>query len=641
MPLKRNKLLAFKTVAILLPFMVLLMFEGGLRLYGYGHDVRLFVEDEESQDSWVMNPHASERYFTMKENATIGVFESFKKKKLPGTLRIFVLGESTTLGYPYMASGSFDRWLLYRLIHTFPDRKFEIVNVSLTAVNSYTVLGFAREIVNYEPDAVMIYCGHNEYYGALGVGSTSQLGGNRILIQSVLYLRSFRTFQLLENTWSGIRRTLSGKSTDTHESLMKRMAGKQEIPIRSLLYDRGIEQFRVNMEKVCNVFSGKKIPVFISNLVSNEKDQKPFISSRKDTAISADYHYSLAGKAYQKGDFTRAKTLYDQAKDMDMLRFRAPEDMNAIIAGLPEKYPGVYLTDTKKIFEEHSPHGIIGKETILEHVHPNLMGYSLMSEAFYRSLKEHNIISPDFQQEMTLGQLQREMPITIVDSLKGDYEIRVLKERWPFNQPATNELTRDESYEAQLAMAMLYQKITWVKAMQNQLDYYTRRNDQKNTLKVAEASVLQIVNNSNYLLNVGKLCIEQNKTGKAKVYLQQAFCFSQIPETAQRLVILFLKDDQPEKALPYLTYLDQANPSRAVYSSTIALAKEIAGYKDRLKKEPANIGVLNLIALDYYNMQNTDVAMQYALKAFALDKKNQETIELLGKIKAMPGQKLN
>ena len=27
-----------------------------------------------------------------------------------------------------------------------------------------------------EPDAVLIYAGHNEYYGALGVGSTESLG---------------------------------------------------------------------------------------------------------------------------------------------------------------------------------------------------------------------------------------------------------------------------------------------------------------------------------------------------------------------------------------------------------------------------------------------------------------------------------
>ena len=638
-PLKDNKLLAFKVIALLLPFVLLLLVEFGLRVFGYGNDLGLFVEDKENANYWVMNPHASERYFTNNENATIGVFEPFRKKKSSGTFRVFVLGESTTLGFPYMASASFDRWLLYRLMHTFPNREFEIVNVSLTAVNSYTVLGFAKEIVNYAPDAVMIYCGQNEYYGALGVGSTSQLGGSRILIESLLYLRSFRLVQLLENVYSHITGLATGKRVDTHETLMERMAAKQEIPFNSLLYNRGIAQFKNNMDDICKILSSKGVPVFMSNLVSNEKDLKPFISSNKDTTFSADYHYSKAEKAYKQGDFKKAKLLFVQAKDLDMLRFRAPEVLNTIIATLSQKFPGVYLVDTKKIFEDHSPHGIIGNETLLEHVHPNIYGYGLMSEAFYLSLKQHKIISPDLKSEIPLEQLQHEMPITRVDSIKGTYQIMLLKEKWPFNQPKIIDLNKLNSFEDKLAISLLYQKITWITAMRTQIDYYSKLNDQANTLKVAEASVLQVGNNADYLFYVGKLCAEQGRNEKAKVYLQHAFKLSPGTETAQRLTILFLKDDQPERALSYLTYLEQSNASTTIYSSTISLVKKIIEYKNKLNADVANVGLMNQIALNYYKMQNTGLALQYAERAFALDKYNVETNELLGKIKSASIQK--
>lgn len=638
---KRGKKLVFKAIALLLPFVLLLILEVGLRLLNYGNDLGLFVEDKENVNYWVMNPHASERYFTNNENATIGVFESFRKIKPPGTVRIFVLGESTTLGFPYMASASFDRWLFYRLMHTFPDREFEIVNVSLTAVNSYTVLGFAKEIVNYEPDAVMIYCGQNEYYGALGVGSTSQLGGSRILVKSLLYVRSLRLVQLVENTFSKIKRSLTGEQIDSSQSLMKRMAAKQEIPVNSSLYKRGISQFKNNMEDVCKVLSSKRIPVFISNLVSNEKDLKPFISSKKDTTVSADYQYALAEKAYRLGNFARAKQKYILAKDLDLLRFRAPEELNAVIANLPHKFPEVYMVDTKKIFEDHSPHGIIGHETLLEHVHPTIYGYGLMSEAFYQSLKLHKLITPDVKSEIPLEQLQRQMPVTIVDSLKGAFEIMLLKEKWPFSQPKPIDFNKLNSFEDQLALLLLYQKTTWIRAMRTQIDYYSKINDQANTLKVAEASVLQVMNNAYYLFYVGQLCVEQGINQKAKVYLQHAFKLSPRIETAQRLTILFLKDDQPEMALPYLNYLEQSNASRAVYSSTIALTKKIIEYKNKLNDDVANIGLMNQIAMNYFKMQNTSIALQYAERAFALDKSNRETNKLLGKIKSMSIQKLN
>jgi tetratricopeptide (TPR) repeat protein len=637
----RRKIFAFKVIAIALPFIVILLIEAGLRIFGYGHDLSLFVEDKENPSCMVMNPHASERYFTTEDNATVGVYEPFTKKKAPETFRVFVLGESTTIGFPYMASASFDRWLLYRLMHTFPDRKFEIINVSLTAVNSYTVLGFAKEIVNYEPDALMIYCGQNEYYGALGVGSTSQLGSNRALIQSLLFLRSFRFVTLLENSYAGLKRLLKGRSVDKRETLMKRMAAKQEIPFNSSLYFKGIAQFKSNMEEVCSVLSKKGIPVFVSNLVSNEKDLKPFISSKNDTILSAGYHYSQGIKASTLNEFAKAKQQFILAKDLDMLRFRAPEAMNTIIAGLPGKYKGVYLVDTKTIFEAHSPHGIIGNETILEHVHPNIFGYSLMSDAFYRSIKQHKLITPESGREMTLKQLQEEMPVTLVDSLKGTFEIALLKEKWPFSQRKTIDLNKQTSYEARLAISLLYEKISWLNAMKNQMDYYSTLNDRKNMLKVAEASVLQIVNNPDYLMNVGRLCEEQGLHEKAKVYIQQAFVLSPLPETAQRLVVLFLKDDQPERALNYLVYLDKSNVSRPVYSSTISLITEIISCKNKLSGDNHNVDLLNQIAYSYYKMQNAGIALQYAERSFTLNKKNKQTAELLEKIKSLPVQKTN
>ena len=77
---------------------------------------------------------------------------------------------------------------------------------------------------------------------------------------------------------------------------------------------------------------------------------------------------------------------------MDALRFRAPEDINDIIARLCRKYDNAHLVDTRAAFEAASDHGIIGKSLLLEHVHPNLMGYALMADAFYHALQQQGII---------------------------------------------------------------------------------------------------------------------------------------------------------------------------------------------------------------------------------------------------------
>ena len=637
----KNRLILFKATAILSPIMLLLLLEIGLRILGYGCDLSLFIDDAKNKGYLVMNPNASKRYFTDEENATIGTFEPFEKHKTAGTYRIFVLGESTTLGYPYMHNASFHRWLLYRYMHTFPDRKFEIINLSLTAVNSYTVWGFAKEIINYQPDAVLIYCGQNEYYGTLGVASTSQLGGNRTIIKSLLYLRSFRLVQLMGNSYSHLRRMLAHNNVDTRETLMKRMASKQEIPFNSEIYKRGIQQFQSNMEAVCKILSDRKIPVFISNLVSNEKDLPPFISSEKDTANSATYQYSLAETAFKNGYFAKAKTLYIKAKDLDMLRFRAPETLNTVISELPQKYPDVFLVDTRKVFEANSPHEIIGKETILEHVHPTIFGYGLMSEAFYQTIKQHHCLSQTWDNEISFEQLQREMPITKVDSLKGTYEIQELKEAWPFNQEKTLDFDRLNSFEDKLAVALLRYKISWNDAIQKQMNFYLSHTDGVNATRVAEAAALEFSNDATFLNYAGKFCMNLHEYHKAMVYYLHSFRLVKDFGTAQSLAILFLKKDEPHKALIYLDYLAKNNHSKVNYSIAQSLTTEVMNDKTKLSVDSLNVPLLNQIALNYYKMQNIEVALKYAEKAFELDKRNNSTIELLRKIKTPTGNKTN
>ena len=41
----------------------------------------------------------------------------------------------------------------------------------MAAVNSYVLLDFVDEILDVDPDAVLIYAGHNEYLGVFGVAS--------------------------------------------------------------------------------------------------------------------------------------------------------------------------------------------------------------------------------------------------------------------------------------------------------------------------------------------------------------------------------------------------------------------------------------------------------------------------------------
>ncbi len=253
-PISKKRIFIFRTISILFPFIIICLIEIFLRTVHYGNNLDLFIESPGNKDFLIFNPDASKRYFTNQAIATTGNIEPFKKEKDANTSRIFVLGESTTIGYPYFHNGSFHRWLQYRLMNSFPDRKFEVINLSLTAVNSYTVLGFAKDIVDYQPDAVLIYTGHNEYYGVLGVASTENIGGNRRIIQLILTLRQFRLVQLLNNIYDKILMVFKKDQKTRGGTRMELMVRDQKIPFQSDLYKRGVTQFRSNMDQIFQIF---------------------------------------------------------------------------------------------------------------------------------------------------------------------------------------------------------------------------------------------------------------------------------------------------------------------------------------------------------------------------------------------------
>lgn len=495
--------IVFKVIAILLPLLLLLLVEGLLRLFGYGHDTSLFIKDPDDAAYYVMNRYASSIYFSDTANATKGNIERMPVRKPPGALRIFVLGESTTAGYPYMHNGSFHRWLQYRLMHSLPEREVEVINVSLTAVNSYTVLGFGRQVLDYAPDAILVYTGHNEYYGALGVGSTSRIGGSRSLVRTILWLRRWRLVQWMQAV---VRSFGPAKEVDTRENLMQRMAEKQTIPYGSADYYAGIRQFGENMDAFCRLCKDQGVPLFLSELVSNERDQAPLISAKGSSG--ADEEFRLGEAAYVAGQYAEAKRAFVRAKELDLLRFRAPDTLNAIIRTLCRTYAGdVHLVEARSLFEAHSPHGILGRETLLEHVHPNLYGYALLSEAFYTSMKGAGLLA-GVVEEMPLDTLLQRMPVTRVDSFYGVYTIMMLKMRWPFHDTIPAGYVRGNSPEEKLAGALAVGRIGWLDAIDQLFKYRLKINDPRGALQAVEAVMLEHPENRTYLEYCSRLSFE-------------------------------------------------------------------------------------------------------------------------------------
>jgi len=668
--MKRRQFL-FKVIAIAIPFILLLVLELALRLFNYGYDYRLFVEDKQDSDYWVMNQNASKKYFPDQTIATTGNKEPFKKEKAANTIRIFVLGESTTIGYPYFHNGSFHRMLLYRLMHSMPDKNFEIINVSLTAVNSYTILDFARQVVDKEPDAVLIYTGHNEYYGALGVGSTQQVGSNRGLIKTILYLRQFRTTQLLTNAWLHLR-SLGGKHGDgDKKDRMELMAKDQDIAFGSAKFNAGVDQFQKNMEETLQLFQNANIPVFLSTVVSNEKDLSPFVSEKPGSdkqktfneafnegmnalasgnlaqatinlkkadgifARSAICNYQLGRVFLQLQQTDSARTYFTKAGDLDMLRFRAPSAINKTIRLLCSKYHNTILVDAEADFQHYATHQVIGDDLILEHVHPNLSGYALLSQSFYEAMKKKGFLKVQEGNEMSFDELMQRMPVTKSDSLAGYYKVFNLKRMWPFaaGNPSKKDTLSVVSQEEQIAYAMAFDHKSWETAQSELYGYYMNNADSSAAKKVMEGLVLEHPLDKELCEMAGNLCGQLHDYKYALNYFKRSFQLQPSVSKAKMILVLLLQEDMPADAIPYIDYAIHNTSAGYDYTSLKKTTTSIIQLKMLADKTPGDFALLNNIASQYYAMGNKSCAEKYVKRVLQLAPANKDALLLNTRLK--------
>lgn len=89
--------------------------------------------------------------------------ESFAAQKASNEYRIFCLGESTTQGSPYGIETSYTTWLELALGAADPSRKWEAVNCGGISYASYRLAPILAEVLEHQPDLIVIYVGQNEF----------------------------------------------------------------------------------------------------------------------------------------------------------------------------------------------------------------------------------------------------------------------------------------------------------------------------------------------------------------------------------------------------------------------------------------------------------------------------------------------
>ena len=423
--LSRSRRIAFSLVALALPVVLLGVVELGLRIAKYGGTDALFIVPNYRPPGYlVVNPDLSRRYFPDDPNPPGLSPEPFLSVKPARGFRVFVLGESTAAGFPYLRNGAFSRVLADALRDVMPGDTVEVVNLAVAAVSSYVVADIALEALRERPDALIVYSGHNEYYGVYGAASKRAGSASPAVTRRLVKASRWKIVRLLSRL---TRRRAPGAKGVVDVSRMEQLATTAPIIPNGEIDLRGREQLESNFRAIGAAARRTGTALLLGSQASNLRDLPPFASVGTGS-IRADSIYRKAQRDLAAGRIATARAGFIAARDFDAIKFRATTGINHAIADIATYVP------VTELFAANTADSIPGMELFYEHVHPRRAGTVLLAQAYFDALAA----IPEFRARMRLDRLRpwseygQRMELTPLDERLAQLTVDALLQRWPF-----------------------------------------------------------------------------------------------------------------------------------------------------------------------------------------------------------------
>lgn len=481
-----SKKILFSLLPSVLLLLVLALLEAGIRLFSPDPNpfvTRLSYAGTEWEQ---INRGYLRKYFP----STISVLPElkpslFRAAKSSGTFRVVCLGGSTMFGTPYQMTTNIPGIVRTQLRHLYPQRDIEVINLGASAINTNVIRDLVREqVLGLHPDLVLIYAGHNEFYGPDGVGASGLQKQFPSLTRIKYHLQNLRIFQWLAGIFSS--------SSKSDHNLMREVSRQSQVRAGSDETRRIIGQLSSNLRTIVHDFKSAGTPVILSDIASNllfppfasdsmvagipvnESAFRALARNRRwqeleDTtatllrldSTNAVIQYWFGRAAYELNDTSTALSHLKIAKDLDLLKFRAPETINDVIRTVA-KDEWIPCLSTDSLFAAVSHGGIPGENLFWEHLHPTALGYYDIGCLFVHEIVREQLLGPASISSLLPFDADS-LDLPWLDYAYADLSMKHLTSQWPFEhyeiQPVV--LDRSDSILASIAEAVYSLRTTW------------------------------------------------------------------------------------------------------------------------------------------------------------------------------------
>jgi tetratricopeptide (TPR) repeat protein len=298
-------------------------------------------------------------------------------------------------------------------------KSFEVINAAVTAMNSHVVRRIAQDCAGHQPDLFIVWMGNNEVVGPYGPPTLPGplYASRRFINACITAKKETRTGQLLKNLSESLRtRGQPQKKWQGMESFLASRIAADDPKLADCY-----RHFRANLRDIIQTAHRSGAGVILCTVPTNLRSCAPFGSGHKSgltTEQTAQWDrafqegrdlerardFAGASSAYEKarqiddspadlmfcmgrclqasGKAEEARRRFVEARDRDVLRFRADSSIERVIRETAQAHAaqGVRLLDLGTSLD--SP------DVFVDHVHLDFRGNFLAACAALRMIRQ-------------------------------------------------------------------------------------------------------------------------------------------------------------------------------------------------------------------------------------------------------------
>ncbi len=426
----RTRYILFRVAAVAIGLSPLFLFEIALNLIGWNETNELndpYIGFSEIRPLFVLNADGTQ-YEVSPTRYPFFRPERFGATKQDNEFRVFCLGGSTVQGRPYAIETSFTTWLEFSLQAADPKRKWQVINCGGVSYASYRLVPILKEVLNCDPDLIVLCTGHNEFledrtYESIKRSPAWINASHETLsrFKTYCFLRSFG----VQNSAKHTRQLLA---TDVQPEL-DFTNGLDFYHWDDAWRNDVVKHFEDNLVRMVRLAENANVPIILMNPVNNLKHCAPFKSEHR-AGLSDGVRARIAAvvdpaqenqfetpqdeldqiQALLKSDdqyaklhfraghcllalnrFDEAREAFVNAKERDVCPLRILQPMQEAIKKMASQYQ-VPLVDVSEFFRQRVADGIPGRETFVDHVHPTVHGHQLIAGLLFDQMRKLRLV---------------------------------------------------------------------------------------------------------------------------------------------------------------------------------------------------------------------------------------------------------